>query len=101
MGTCEFACQFGRHQPAIVRILPGPSLKGFDLAVERAAWVNGASPLRAIVRIAVPTIATGILVGAIFVSSRPRRSCCVHLPDRHGAFVAAVLLHRRVWRLVG
>jgi putative spermidine/putrescine transport system permease protein len=42
------------------------SLKGFDLAIERAAIVHGASPLRAIVRITLPIIAPGILVGAIF-----------------------------------
>jgi putative spermidine/putrescine transport system permease protein len=42
------------------------SLKGFDLAIERAAIVHGASPLRAIVRIALPIIAPGIVVGAIF-----------------------------------
>ena len=42
------------------------SLKGFDLAIERAAVVHGASPLRAIVRITLPIIAPGILVGAIF-----------------------------------
>jgi ABC-type spermidine/putrescine transport system permease subunit II len=42
------------------------SLKGFDVALERAAVVHGASPLRAIVRITLPIIAPGILVGAIF-----------------------------------
>jgi putative spermidine/putrescine transport system permease protein len=42
------------------------SLKGFDLAIERAAVVHGASPLTAIRRITVPIIAPGILVGAIF-----------------------------------
>jgi putative spermidine/putrescine transport system permease protein len=42
------------------------SLKGFDLSIERAAIVHGASPLRAIVRITLPIIAPGILVGAIF-----------------------------------
>ena len=42
------------------------SLKGFDVAIERAAVVHGASPLRAIVRITLPIIAPGILVGAIF-----------------------------------
>jgi putative spermidine/putrescine transport system permease protein len=42
------------------------SLKGFDLAIERAAIVHGASPLRAIVRITLPIIGPGILVGAIF-----------------------------------
>ncbi len=42
------------------------SLKGFDLAVERAAVVHGASPVRAIARITLPIIAPGILVGAIF-----------------------------------
>ncbi len=42
------------------------SLKGFDLAVERAAVVHGASPVRAIARVTLPIIAPGILVGAIF-----------------------------------
>ena len=42
------------------------SLKGFDLAIERAAVVHGASPLTAIRRITLPIIAPGILVGAIF-----------------------------------
>ena len=42
------------------------SLKGFDLAIERAAIVHGASPMRAILRITLPIIAPGILVGAIF-----------------------------------
>jgi len=42
------------------------SLKGFDLTLERAAVVHGASPLGAIRRITLPIIAPGILVGAIF-----------------------------------
>jgi putative spermidine/putrescine transport system permease protein len=42
------------------------SLKGFDLAIERAAVVHGARPLTAIARITLPIIAPGILVGAIF-----------------------------------
>jgi putative spermidine/putrescine transport system permease protein len=42
------------------------SLKGFDLSIERAAVVHGASPPRAIVRITLPIIAPGIVVGAIF-----------------------------------
>ena len=36
-----------------------------DLALERAAVVHGASPLRAIVRITLPIIAPGILVQMI------------------------------------
>ena len=42
------------------------SLKGFDLSIERAAVVHGASPLTAIRRVTLPIIAPGILVGAIF-----------------------------------
>lgn len=42
------------------------SLKGFDLAIERAAIVHGASPGRAIIRVTLPIIGPGILVGAIF-----------------------------------
>lgn len=42
------------------------SLKGFDLTIERAAVVHGASPLRAILKVTLPIIAPGIVVGAIF-----------------------------------
>ncbi len=44
----------------------GASLKSYDVVLERAAIVHGASPLRAILRITLPIIAPGILVGAIF-----------------------------------
>jgi putative spermidine/putrescine transport system permease protein len=42
------------------------SLKGFDVVIERAAIVHGASPMGAILRITLPIVAPGILVGAIF-----------------------------------
>lgn len=42
------------------------SLKGYDIVLERAAVVHGASPLRAIMKVTLPIIAPGIVVGAIF-----------------------------------
>ncbi len=42
------------------------SLKGYDVALERAAIIHGASPLGAVLRITLPIIAPGVLVGAIF-----------------------------------
>ena len=44
----------------------GASLKGYDVALERAAIIHGANPMRAILRITLPIIAPGILVGAVF-----------------------------------
>ncbi len=44
----------------------GASLKGYDVVLERAAIIHGASPMRAILRITLPIIAPGILVGAVF-----------------------------------
>ncbi|HXJ83506.1 MAG TPA: ABC transporter permease [Candidatus Methylomirabilis sp.] len=44
----------------------GASLKGFDATLERAAIIHGARPLTAILRITLPIIAPGILVGAVF-----------------------------------
>lgn len=42
------------------------SLKGYDIVLERAAVVHGASPLRAVTKVTLPIIAPGIVVGAIF-----------------------------------
>ncbi len=42
------------------------SLKGYDITLERAAVVHGASPLTAIRKVTLPIIAPGIVVGAIF-----------------------------------
>jgi putative spermidine/putrescine transport system permease protein len=44
----------------------GASLKGFDDTLERAAIIHGARPLTAILRVTLPIIAPGILVGAVF-----------------------------------
>lgn len=42
------------------------SLRGYDLDLERAAVVHGASAFTAVWRITIPIIAPGIVVGAIF-----------------------------------
>jgi putative spermidine/putrescine transport system permease protein len=42
------------------------SLRGYDRDLERAAIVHGASPLDAVLRITLPSIAPGMAVGAIF-----------------------------------
>ena len=44
----------------------GASLKGFDQTIERAAIIHGARPMTAILRVTLPIIAPGILVGAVF-----------------------------------
>jgi putative spermidine/putrescine transport system permease protein len=44
----------------------GASLKGFDQTLERAAIIHGARPTIAILRVTLPIIAPGILVGAVF-----------------------------------
>jgi putative spermidine/putrescine transport system permease protein len=44
----------------------GASLKGFDETLERAAIIHGARPLTAILRVTLPIVAPGILVGAVF-----------------------------------
>ena len=42
------------------------SLRGYDLNLERAAVIHGASAFTAVLRITLPIIAPGIIVGAIF-----------------------------------
>jgi putative spermidine/putrescine transport system permease protein len=42
------------------------SLRGFDAALERAAVIHGAHPLRAIINVTLPVIAPGIVIGGVF-----------------------------------
>ncbi len=42
------------------------SLKSYDVNLERAACVHGASPLRSVLVITLPVIWAGVLVGAVF-----------------------------------
>jgi len=60
------ACAHAVSALPYVVINVGASLKGYDEALERAAIIHGASPLRAILRITLPIISPGILVGAVF-----------------------------------
>ncbi len=42
------------------------ALAGFDRAIERAAVICGAAPLVAVLRVTLPSIAPGVLAGALF-----------------------------------
>jgi len=42
------------------------SLKNFDLNLERAACVHGAHPMQAILKITLPVVSAGVMVGAVF-----------------------------------
>jgi len=60
------ACAHAVSALPYVVINVGASLRGYDAGLERAAIVHGASPVGAILRITLPIIAPGILVGAVF-----------------------------------
>ena len=60
------ACAHAVSALPYVVINVGASLKGFDQTIERAAIIHGARPITAILRVTLPIIAPGILVGAVF-----------------------------------
>ena len=60
------ACAHAVSALPYVVINVGASLKGYDETLERAAIIHGAGPLGAILRITLPIIAPGVLVGAVF-----------------------------------
>ena len=60
------ACSHAVSALPYVVINVGASLKGFDQTIERAAIIHGARPMTAILRVTLPIIAPGILVGAVF-----------------------------------
>jgi len=60
------ACAHAVSALPYVVINVGASLKGFDETLERAAIIHGARPMSAILRVTLPIIAPGILVGAVF-----------------------------------
>ena len=60
------ACAHAVSALPYVVINVGASLKGFDRTIERAAIIHGARPMTAILRVTLPIIAPGILVGAVF-----------------------------------
>ena len=60
------ACAHAVSALPYVVINVGASLKGFDQTIERAAIIHGARPMTAILRVTLPIIAPGILVGAVF-----------------------------------
>src|SRR5215831_18305737 len=60
------ACAHAVSALPYVVINVGASLKGFDHTIERAAIIHGARPMAAILRVTLPIIAPGILVGAVF-----------------------------------
>ncbi|HEV8306284.1 MAG TPA: ABC transporter permease [Methylomirabilota bacterium] len=51
--------------PYVIRTVAA-SLAGFDVTIEEAARIHGASPLRAFVRVTLPIIQPGIMAGAVF-----------------------------------
>ncbi len=59
------ACAHAVSGMPFVVINTGASLRSADRNLERAAIIHGASPLWAIVRITLPIIAPGIIIGAI------------------------------------
>jgi len=59
------ACAHAVSGMPFVVINTGASLRSADRNLERAAIIHGASPLWAIVRITLPIIAPGIVIGAI------------------------------------
>lgn len=61
------ACAHAVSGMPFVVINTGASLRSADRNLERAAIIHGASPLWAIVRITLPIIAPGIIIGAILV----------------------------------
>jgi putative spermidine/putrescine transport system permease protein len=60
------ACAHAVSGMPFVVINASASLRSADINLERAAVIHGAHPLRAVLRITLPIISPGVIIGAIF-----------------------------------